>query len=125
MFMSRDCEACWKYSKDWIRLSTITNKQFIIGRTDCHFDSDVCEMFRIESYPFILFFKDTAIYRYTGGLDTDSLLKYLSGDNFKDTKLASVYSQDMQGYVAQLDGTYDFMSRLKRVANNLNKWCRT
>jgi thioredoxin-related protein len=52
-------------------------------------------MFRIESYPFILFFKDTSIYRYTGGLETEALLKYLSGDNYKDTKLASVYSQDM------------------------------
>jgi len=52
-------------------------------------------MFSIESYPFVLFFKDNVIYRYLGGLDTEALLKYLSGDNFKDTKLASVYAQDM------------------------------
>jgi len=125
MFMARDCEECWKHSKDWIRLSILTHKQFIIGRTDCHFDHDVCEMFRIESYPFILFFKGNMIYRYTGALTTEALLKYLSGDNYKNTTLASEYTNDMQGYVAQLDGSHDLISRLKRTANELTKWCRT
>ena len=100
MFMSRDCDDCWKYSKDWIRLSTIAHKQFTVARTDCHFDHDVCEMFRIDSYPFLLFFKDNFIYRYQGGLSSEALLTYLSGDNFKDTKLATVYNNDMQDYVS-------------------------
>ena len=98
--MSRDCDDCWKHSKDWIRLSRIAHKQFNIARTDCHFDYDVCEMFRIESYPFILFFKGKTIYRYTGGLSTETLLEYLSGDNYKDPKFASVYTADMQDYVS-------------------------
>jgi hypothetical protein len=82
--MSRDCEDCWTHSKDWIRLSDIARKQFTIARTDCHFDHDVCEMFQIESYPFVLFFRNNVIYRYTGGLKLDDLLEYLSADNFKN-----------------------------------------
>ena len=125
MFMARDCEDCCKHSKDWIRLAAITNKQFTVGRTDCHFDHDVCEMFRIESYPFILYFKDNTIYRYNGGLSTEALLKYLSVENFKDPKLASVYTADMRDYVSQLDGSHDLGSKLRRMASDGNKWCKS
>ncbi len=40
------------------------------------------------------------IYRYTGGLSTEALLNYLSGDNFKNTTISSEYTNDLQGYVA-------------------------
>jgi hypothetical protein len=82
-------------------------------------------MFRIESYPFILYFKDNTIYRYNGGLTTEALLKYLSVENFKDPKLASVYTADMRDYVSQLDGSHDLGSKLRRMASDGNKWCRS
>ncbi len=45
-------------------------------------------MFRIESYPFVLFFKNNAIYRYTGGLSIVTLLEYLSDENYKSAEKA-------------------------------------
>ena len=80
--MNRDCDECWQHSKDWIRLSQIAHKQFTIARTDCHFDHDVCRTFLIDRFPFILYFNNNKIYRYSGALDTPALLKYLSADNY-------------------------------------------
>jgi thioredoxin-related protein len=75
-------------------------------------------MFRIESYPFVLFFKGNIIYRYTGSLKLEDLLKYLSGDNYKNTTISTEYTSDMQSYVAQIDGSFDLVSRMKRIMMN-------
>ena len=88
-FMNRDCQECWDHSKDWIRLSTIANRQFSIGRTDCHFDHDVCVMFRVDGFPFILYFAENKVFKYSseGGLETKDFLEYLSADNFRESRV--------------------------------------
>ena len=46
-------------------------------------------------------------------------------ENFKDPKLASVYTADMRDYVSQLDGSHDLGSKLRRMASDGNKWCKS
>ncbi len=87
MFMTRDSEESWKYSKDWVLLSKTSSKQFKISRTDCHFDREVCEIFRVDKFPFVLFFKNNKIYRYKGSLELNETLNYLSGDNFMESEI--------------------------------------
>ena len=89
MFMNRESDESWKHSKDWVLLSKISGKNFKISRTDCHFDRHVCDIFRVDKFPFVLLFKDNKIFRYTGSLELNDTLSYLSGDNFMDADIWS------------------------------------
>mmetsp|Transcript_29685 Transcript_29685/g.22039 ORF Transcript_29685/g.22039 Transcript_29685/m.22039 type:complete len:94 (-) Transcript_29685:368-649(-) len=91
-FMTRDCDECITHSKDWIELSTIVFRNFKIGRTDCHFERDVCDMFRVPRFPTVLFFKDNMIFSYNGEVDLQSLLNFLSGNNYVE---AEVFRKDL------------------------------
>mmetsp|Transcript_5362 Transcript_5362/g.4938 ORF Transcript_5362/g.4938 Transcript_5362/m.4938 type:complete len:94 (+) Transcript_5362:148-429(+) len=84
-FMSRDCDICFTHSKDWIELSTIVYKNFQIARTDCHFERDVCEIFRIHKFPTILYVKDNKVFSYQGDVDLSGLLEYLSDSNYLES----------------------------------------
>ena len=40
------------------------------------------------------------IFKYKGALDIETLLKYLSADNFKAEEFATVYNENFAEYVA-------------------------
>lgn len=122
-FMNRDCQDCWTHSKDWIRLSQIVQKQFTIAHTDCHFDNEVCQAFRLDNFPFILFFKDDKIYRYTGRLEIEHLLKYLSADNYLNSPHSHIFEENFRELLSVIDGSSDIINRLWRSASDLSKWC--
>ena len=117
LFASRDNEDSWKYSKDWILLSSIAYKQYTIARTDCQFDFEVCDKWEITSYPFVLFFKNNMIFKYTGSLSIETTLKYLSVDNYKSSEYATVYHENLFEYVSHMDGSFDFVTRMRRMSD--------
>ena len=55
----------------------------------------------VESFPFMLFFKDNKVYRYIGDIDFNSLLEFLSADNYLDAK---VYFEDLQDFYEKNTG---------------------
>ena len=122
LFASRDNEDSWKYSKDWILLSSIAYKQYTIARTDCQFDYEVCNKWEITSYPFVLFFKNNMIFKYTGSLSIETTMKYLSLENYKSAEYAIVYHENLFEYVSHMDGSFDFVARIRRMSDDLTNW---
>ena len=103
-------------------MSTIAHKQYTIARTDCNFDHEVCRKFEIQAYPFTLFFKDNMIFKYTGGLDIDTLLKYLSADNYKSPDFSTIYNDNLAQYVSLIDGSYNWVTRISRMSDEVTLW---
>jgi len=62
------------------------------------------------------------IFKYTGGLDIDTLLKYLSADNFKAPEYATVYNDNLAQYTSLIDGSYNWMTRISRMSDDLTLW---
>ena len=120
MFMNRDSDESWKYSKDWVLLSKTSSKQFKISRTDCHFDRDVCEMFRVDKFPFVLFFKNNKIYRYKGSLELNETLNFLSGDNFMESEVGV---ENLQNFYLDVTGQNSLITKLHMSGMDFLKWC--
>ena len=85
-----------------------------------HFDRDVCAMFNIRKFPFVLFFKENKIYKYEGGLALTDLLEYLSADNFKN---APVYHENLEDFVGEMLGTLSWKTKAVRLFFDTIYWC--
>ena len=62
------------------------------------------------------------IFRYTGKLQLDALLHYLSADNYKNQSLASIYNENLVDYVSYIDGSFDLASKIRRLNEQMTRW---
>lgn len=56
--MTRDCEGCLNYYKEFLDLSNNVNRQYKLSKVDCHFDRDICDIFRPPTFPFLILIKE-------------------------------------------------------------------
>mmetsp|Transcript_40077 Transcript_40077/g.52503 ORF Transcript_40077/g.52503 Transcript_40077/m.52503 type:complete len:109 (-) Transcript_40077:253-579(-) len=90
---------------------------------DCQFERRVCDIFAKQGtrmdYPALLLFKEGQIWMYAGqrqDVTKDTLLDYLSGDNFLEASMA--FDSDMQGWLATTLGKSSTNRWLKKMMDS-------
>jgi hypothetical protein len=79
-------------------------------------------LFRPQGFPFLLLFKENKIYRYTGGLELNETLDFLSGENFVD---ADVYDSNLMNFYLDKSGQNSLFAKLHLWGVSALKWCQT
>jgi len=49
-------------------------------------------------------------------------MKYLSLENYKSAEYAIVYHENLFEYVSHMDGSFDFVARIRRMSDDLTNW---
>lgn len=73
----------------------------------------------VDTFPFVIFFKDNKIYRYEGTLDLNSFLDFLSADNYKDSK---VQIHDLKDFTESTLGTHSIFHKIIRLFYDFIEW---
>jgi hypothetical protein len=78
-----------------------------VGVVDCHFERQVCDIFRPKQFPFILLFKNDKIYEYNNlknmnAITKQDLLDFLSGDLYKTE--GNIFHENTNEFLVQMTG---------------------
>jgi len=80
---ARDVKGALEFGKEFTRLADTVHRQFTLALGDCHFERDVCNLFKPKNIPVLYLFKANKIYELSGAnANYESLLDFLSSDNY-------------------------------------------
>jgi len=86
LFYSNYCGSCQKLKPVWGELKdTFDGKNVIVSAVDCNENKDLCDTFKIESYPSIYLFRNGWFFQHptTWSSDVNHYLSWVSGSSFK------------------------------------------
>ena len=101
---ARDVNGALEFGKEFTRLADTVHRQFTLALGDCHFERDVCSLFKPKNIPVLFLFKANKIYELSATDATyESLLDFLSSDNY--LRQSTVFEENADDFIRAAIGT--------------------